>query len=215
MRKEIGITIHKKACLFLLVSNRIFGSINNTFLVFDKFPEREKDVSYLTNLPGASERLRIFSADLRKPDSFDRAIEGCVGVFHVAHPMDVLDKETEEQITRKAMNGTLGILRSCLKAKTVKRVVYTSSTSTLMFGGEGLDIVDEKIWSDLDRLRGFNSLFGIYSITKTLTEKAVLEFAEQNGLDIVTVIPPWVTGPFLCSKLPGSVRTTMAMIFGI
>ncbi|KAI9088264.1 hypothetical protein K1719_029985 [Acacia pycnantha] len=42
-----------------------------------------------------------------------------------------------------------------------------------------------------------HSLFGPYGISKTLTEKAVLEFGEQNGLDVVTVIPPLVVGPFI------------------
>ncbi|CAH2056700.1 unnamed protein product, partial [Thlaspi arvense] len=71
-----------------------------------------KDLSYLTSLPGASERLQIFDADLARPESFRSAVEGCIGVFHV-------------------------------------------------FGGS-------------------------YRISKTLTEKAALEFAEKNGLDLVS-----------------------------
>ena len=46
-------------------------------------PEHKKDVSFLTTLPGASQKLKIFDADLNKPESFIPAIEGCTGVFHV------------------------------------------------------------------------------------------------------------------------------------
>ena len=52
-------------------------------------------------------------------------------------------------------------------------------------------------------------------ITKcTCTEKAVLEFGEKNGLDVVTLIPSFIVGPFICPKLPGSVRLSLAMVFG-
>ncbi|KAL3517014.1 hypothetical protein ACH5RR_023916 [Cinchona calisaya] len=44
---------------------------------------------YFTELSGASERLTIFEADLDKPDSFDAAIQGCTGVFHVAYPIAI------------------------------------------------------------------------------------------------------------------------------
>ncbi|KAJ4727124.1 Dihydroflavonol-4-reductase [Melia azedarach] len=46
--------------------------------------EHKRDVSFLTNLPVASERLEISYADLNDPESFDPAIAGCTGVFHVA-----------------------------------------------------------------------------------------------------------------------------------
>ncbi|KAI5647364.1 hypothetical protein M9H77_33369 [Catharanthus roseus] len=174
-----------------------------------------RDVSFLTNQPGASERLRIFNADLDKPDSFDAAIEGCIGVFHVAHPIDLEGKESEEEKTKKAINGTLGILQACLKAKTVKRVIYTSSASTAMpDDNAGIDIVDESTWTNTASLRGKNSFGVVYAITKTLTEKTCLEFGEKHGLDIVTVLPTWIHGPFISPNVPGSVRASMVMIFG-
>ena len=179
-------------------------------------PDRRKNINYLTELPGASERLQIFNADLDKPDSFDAAIEGCIGVFHVAHPIDFEGKDTEETKIKKAVSGIIGILQACLNSKTVKRVVYTSSASTVVFNDEGLNMVDESIWSDADHIR---RIFGgsgpaSYAITKTLTEKAALEFAEKNGLDLVSIIPTWIHGPFVCPFLPGSVRSSMAMIIG-
>ncbi|CAI9781584.1 unnamed protein product [Fraxinus pennsylvanica] len=177
--------------------------------------DSKKNTSYLTSLPGAAKSLRIFQADLDKPDSFNSAIKGCIGVFHVAHPIDLTDKETAEMKINKSISGTLGILQACLDSKTVKRVVYTSSASTVMTHNKDLDVVDENLWTDVDYLRPLISHFGAsYAIAKTLTERAALEFAEKHSLDLVTVIPTWIHGPFICSRLPGSVSSSLSMIIG-
>ncbi|GMP42973.1 hypothetical protein CsSME_00012525 [Camellia sinensis var. sinensis] len=152
-------------------------------------PDSKKDLSHLTNLPGASEKLQIFNADLALLESFDEAIQGCIGVFHVAYPIDFEGKEPEEVETQRAINATLGILKACLKSNTVKRVVYTSSASTIILDGKGLDVLDERHWSDIDFVRSLNCYGASYMISKTLTEKAALEFAEKHALDLVTVIP--------------------------
>lgn len=66
------------------------------FLLFI-LAEFKEDTSHLKALPGAPERLQIFDADLSKPDSFDAAMNGCVGVFHVAHPI-IFDAEDPENM---------------------------------------------------------------------------------------------------------------------
>ncbi|KAJ4838821.1 hypothetical protein Tsubulata_049169 [Turnera subulata] len=176
-------------------------------------PDRRRDVSFLTSLPGASQKLKIFEADLSNPESFEDAIKGCVGVFHVATPVDFVNKEPEPVVIKRAIEGTLGILRACLNSKTVKRVVYTSSAAAVVLNQTGTDIMDESYWTDVDYAKslGFG---GSYFISKTLTERKALEFAEEHGLDLVTLIPTFIVGPFICSKLPGSVRTSLAMVLG-
>lgn len=154
------------------------------------------------------------NADLSDPDSFDAAVEGCSGVLHVATPVDFEGREPEEVVTKRSINGTIGILKACLKTKTVKRVVYTSSASAVQLNGNDSDIMDETYWSDVDFIRKSIPMMGSYMISKTLTEKAALEFAEEHGLDLVTLIPPFIVGPFICPKFPGSVRTMLAMVLG-
>ncbi|XP_022867439.1 vestitone reductase-like [Olea europaea var. sylvestris] len=189
-------------------------SVNTT--VRSSPQDSKEKTSYLTSLPGASERLRIFQADLDKPGSFDSAIKGCIGVFHVAHPIDLTEKETAEMKINKSISGTLGILQACLDSKTVKRVVYTSSAATVVDHNKDLDVVDENLWTDVDYVRrSIDNNFAVSYITaKTLTERAALEFAEKHSLDLVTVIPTWIHGPFICSRLPGSVSSSLAMIIG-
>lgn len=137
-------------------------------------------------------------------------------MFHVATPVDFQDKEPEEVVTKRSIDGALGILKACLNSKTVKRVVYTSSASAVQLGKEeDVEQLDESSWSDIDYIKAVKPYGGSYMISKTLTERAVLEFSEKYGLDVVTVIPSFVVGPFICPKLPGSVQTTLSMAFGM
>ncbi|KAK7343182.1 hypothetical protein VNO80_26145 [Phaseolus coccineus] len=186
-------------------------SVNTT--VRHNSVEHRKDVSFLNSLPGASQRHQILSADLNNPEIFGAAIEGCSGVFHVATPVDFELRESEEVVTKRSIDGALGILKACLNSKTVKRVVYTSSASAVIFNGKE-EMMDECYWSDVDYLRASKTFGWSYAVSKTLTEKTVLEFGEQNELDVVTLIPTFVFGPFICSKLPSSVYATLNFAFG-
>jgi bifunctional dihydroflavonol 4-reductase/flavanone 4-reductase len=60
--------------------------------------ENLKKVSPLLELPGAKSKLSIWKADLGEEGSFDEAIKGCTGVFHVATPMDFESKDPEVPI---------------------------------------------------------------------------------------------------------------------
>ncbi|XP_022757088.1 vestitone reductase-like [Durio zibethinus] len=177
-------------------------------------PGNKRDLSFLTCLPGADEKLKIFTADLSSPESFDEAIEGCKGVLHVAAPMDFQDNEPEAVVTQRSIDEALGILKTCLRSKTVKRVVFTSSVSALYFNNKNVDRMDESYWTDVDYVRELKSFVSSYAISKTLTKKPVVELAAEHGLDLVTVIPPMVLGPFICPKMQGSVRAALSPILG-
>ena len=182
--------------------------------IFTCETESKKDISYLTKLPGASEKLQIFKADLNDPQSTDPAIEGCIGVFHLAHPVDFEDREPPETMTKRLVEGTFGILKGCLKSKTVKRVVYTSSTAAVVYNDKDEEMMNENSWSDVKVIRSISPLGWSYAISKTVTERTAIEFAEQHGLDMVTLNPSFVVGPFICPNLPGSVDFVLAMILG-
>jgi nucleoside-diphosphate-sugar epimerase len=127
-------------------------------------------------------------------------------------------KSLKKIVTKRAIDGALGILQACLNSKTVKQVVYTSNSSAIVFNGDHeVDEMDESFWSDIDFLKAPNPTghSGSYMISKTLTERDTLEFAEKHGLDVVTLIPSFVVGPFICPKFPNSVRTILAMVLGM
>lgn len=96
----------------------------------------------------------------------------------------------------------------------MRRVVYTSSASAVVFNSDGSEMMDENFWSDEDLIRKYDIDGRCYFLSKTLTEKAAIQFAERNGLHLVTLIPSFVVGPFICPKIPGSVRNMLSLVLG-
>ncbi|GAA0142178.1 dehydratase [Lithospermum erythrorhizon] len=179
------------------------------------YNNRFEFIGEMTKLPGASDRLQIFHADLDEPQSFNAAIEGCIGVFHAAHPLDFQDEESEEvKLIKRTANGLLGILQSCLDSKTVRRVVLTSSTSAIVWNSENLNEMDENTWTDVDFVRRSKLYGSSYIITNTLIKKAASEFAEKHALALVSVVPSWIHGAFITPSCHVSVAVHMALLFG-
>ncbi|XP_042490904.1 dihydroflavonol 4-reductase-like isoform X2 [Macadamia integrifolia] len=173
-----------------------------------------KKVKHLLDLPHAETRLKLWKADLVDEGSFDGPIQGCTGVFHVATPMDFESKDPENEVIKPAVDGMLNIMRSCLKAKTVRRVVFTSSAGTVNVQERQMPKYDENSWSDLEFVRAKKMTGWMYFVSKTLSEKAAWEFAEKNNMDLITIIPTLVVGPFIMPSMPPSLITALAPITG-
>uniref|UniRef100_A0A166IGF3 NAD-dependent epimerase/dehydratase domain-containing protein n=1 Tax=Daucus carota subsp. sativus TaxID=79200 RepID=A0A166IGF3_DAUCS len=178
---------------------------------------------HLLALDGAKERLHLFEANLLEEGSFDPAVDGCDCVFHTASPVNlsssipqvfffyslhfrvlVTYKRTfdlrvlisftqfQAELVEPAVKGTLNVLQSCTKFPSIKRVVITSSTASIMITGKPLkpDTVMDETW--------FSSpVLSLLSPFKTLAEQAALKFAEEHGIDLVTLHPGFVLGPLL------------------
>ncbi|XP_022140338.1 tetraketide alpha-pyrone reductase 1-like [Momordica charantia] len=175
-------------------------------------PGNVKKVEHLWRLEGAKERLRLVRADLMQPGSFDDAVMGCHGVFHTASP--VLDAtHSKEETLEPAIEGTLNVLRSCKKNPSLRRVVLTSSSSTVR-GREGCDPkipLDESTWSPVEH---FERLKLWYPLAKTLAEKAAWEFCNENGIDLVTVLPSLIIGPSLSPNLSQTATCVLGLLKG-
>ncbi|KAJ9158827.1 hypothetical protein P3X46_024373 [Hevea brasiliensis] len=160
-------------------------------------PKDPKKTEHLLALDGAKERLHLFKANLVEEGSFDGIIDGCGGVFHTASPVILSTSNPEADLLEPAVKGTLNVLKSCAKVPSIKRVVITSSMTTVMFNGKPLSpdvVVDETWFSD----RAFCQEKKIwYAVSKTLAEDVAWKFAKENGIDLVTLHPGWVIGPFL------------------
>ncbi|KAH8935325.1 hypothetical protein BDL97_17G022500 [Sphagnum fallax] len=156
-------------------------------------PEKSK---HLLQLPGASDHLKLVSADLLEQGSFDQAVEGCDGVFHTASPAfekNVTDPQA--QLIDPAVKGTLNVLASCVKART-KKVVLTSSVAAVAYTPKrkSTSVVDESWWSDSDYCQEAKAL---YVVSKTLAERAAWDFVKERNLDMVAINPSMVIGPVL------------------
>ncbi|EQC30730.1 hypothetical protein SDRG_11489 [Saprolegnia diclina VS20] len=160
-------------------------------------PTNAAKVAHLRALPGASDRLELFAADLLQPGAFDKAVEGCAGVFHTASPVQL--KASRDALVAPAVQGTLNVLTSCARVPSIRRVVLTSSVSAVYMhcGTKSPDhIFTEADWSPKDRLEA-NAMW--YPLSKTLAEEAAIDFVETQrpAFDLVAMCPAWIFGPML------------------
>uniref|UniRef100_A0A803MGZ2 NAD-dependent epimerase/dehydratase domain-containing protein n=1 Tax=Chenopodium quinoa TaxID=63459 RepID=A0A803MGZ2_CHEQI len=180
--------------------------------------------SYLKSKWDNEDRLKLFKADLQDEGSFDEAVDNCDGVFHVAASMEfnIKDQENIESYVQSniidpAIKGTLNLLRACKRSKSVKRVVLTSSISTITAknnDGNWIPVVDESCQVSFDRVWNTRASGWVYVLSKLSSEEAAFKFANENGLDLVSVITTTVAGPFLTSTVPSSVRVLLSPITG-
>lgn len=166
----------------------------------------EKETKHLEAMEGAKERLELFQIDLLDYGSIETAVNGSVGVFHLASPCIVEEvKNPQAQLLDPAVKGTMHVLQAAQKAK-VKRLVLTSSISAIIPSPNWPADVpkDENCWTDLDYCKE-NGIW--YPASKTLAEKATWDFAKETGLDVVVINPGTVMGPIL----PPANNASMAM----
>nr|UUY86287.1 dihydroflavonol 4-reductase 3 [Aglaonema commutatum] len=175
-------------------------------------PSNMLKVRHLLDLPDAAKRLTLWKADLVDEGSFDEPIQGCVGVFHVATPMDFESKDPENEVIKPTIEGMLSVLRSCAKTSSVRRVVFTSSAGTVCIQEGRMSLYDERSWSDVDFCRAKKMTGWMYFVSKTLAEKAAWEFAEKNSIDFISIIPTLVNGPFIMPTMPPSMLSALALI---
>ena len=159
---------------------------------------------YLMELPGAEERLALFSADMSTEVSFDDAVTGTDCVFIAclipvyagptgkpAREMD--DEQGYAEIITPTVDGCLNILRAAQRHGVTKAVICSSTSSTNPVPAVSMkNEVDH--WSD----EGEQCRAKKYtSATKTVMEKAAIEFARNNGMRLSIIMPAGMFGPVL------------------
>ncbi|GAB2219883.1 hypothetical protein Droror1_Dr00007522 [Drosera rotundifolia] len=106
----------------------------------------------------------------------------------------------------------LDIMRSCQKSKTVRRLVFTSSAGTVNVEAIQKPVYDEDCWSDLDFVQSTKMTGWMYFVSKTLAEKAAWQYAKENNIDFISIIPTLVVGPFITPSFPPSLITALSPI---
>jgi len=143
--------------------------------------------------------LEFCELDLMKDAGWDKAMEGCDYVLHVASPFVVKVPKDENELIKPAVEGTLRALNAAKKTG-VKRVVLTSSTVAMHGGQQGLIKLNQDSWTNLNAKN-----LTAYFKSKTLAEKSAWEFIKnQTGdakLELVVINPGPIYGPTLTGNL--------------
>lgn len=154
-------------------------------------------IQYITALPGARENFRAFQGDLLTPGAFDSALDGCSSAFHVASPYFMNSRDPQKELVDPALNGTRHFLESCVKIKSIKKVIVTSSVAAITDEGRKSHIFTEDDWNSKSSLKRLP-----YYYSKVLAEKFVWNFAEQHPeIKFVVINPFIVVGPSLVPSL--------------
>ncbi|KAK2149858.1 hypothetical protein LSH36_434g02048 [Paralvinella palmiformis] len=164
--------------------------------------ENKYKVSQICELyPQAKYPLQLVEADLLKADTWHEAVHGCTHVIHTASPVPLEAVKNENDVIVPAVEGTLAVLRACQDAKTVKRVILTSSTAAITGGIDtrnGDATFSEENWTDPLKTRL------PYVRSKTLAEKEAWKFISQlpkrSQFEMAVINPSVVMGPLLCAN---------------
>jgi anthocyanidin reductase len=179
-------------------------------------PDNKKKIPHLLALKEVGV-LEIFKADLTDEGSFDAPVAGCQFVFQVATPINLASQDPEKDMVKPAIEGVLNVMKACVQAQTVKRFIYTSSAAAITVNsleGTGI-VVDENNWSDVEFLTSTKPPTWGYPLSKTLAEKEVLKFAEENKFSVVTVIPVLMAGSkSLTPDVPSSIGLATSLMTG-
>jgi nucleoside-diphosphate-sugar epimerase len=188
----------------LVGSNIVKAALERGYAVHGTLRDRNapNKAPYLNALPGAAEKLTLFSAEMAEDGSFDAALTGTDCVFigclipvyagpsgMPAREMD--DEQGYAEIIMPTVNGCLNIMQSALR-QGVKNVVICSSTSSTnpMPAVPVKNEVDH--WSDENEQCQAKKYT---SATKTVMEKAATKFAADHDLRLSIILPTGMYGP--------------------
>ena len=141
-------------------------------------------------------RLSFVAADLDRDEGWDRAVEGCSLILHIASPVPRQAPKHPDEVIVPARDGTLRVLKAAAKAR-AKRVVMTSSIASVVYGHkrDGSETYDEDDWTVL------SSEVGAYEQSKTIAERAAWDYLnslrDDERFEFVTLNPGLVLGPLL------------------
>nr|GMD61900.1 putative anthocyanidin reductase [Ipomoea batatas] len=174
-------------------------------------------VGLLKGLPGAETNLKLFEADIYRPDEFVPALHGCQVVLHLATPLLHNQESSKYKNTSEAaVDGVKSIVDACIRSGTVKKLIYTASVmAAAPLSHEDVpsfkDSMDETCWTPSN----FPTPYPIdlnYVQSKTAAEKEVLSY-NGRGIQVVSLACGLVGGrETLQSVIPQSVGMIVSQV---
>ena len=161
------------------------------------------------NDAGLRGTVELFEADLFSSGSYDDAFAGCAAVIHTAAPLGY-NRETPQETYDGCFTQTRAIIESTLKARTVKRFVFTSSFAAVTHPCANGYVFTEKDWAD-DDVASYGGAWsednipnnrGIaYKMAKCGSERMLYETAKEVGtFEAMGIMPAYVIGPVMCAN---------------
>jgi 3beta-hydroxy-delta5-steroid dehydrogenase/steroid delta-isomerase len=135
-------------------------------------------------------RAELVLGDLRNAAEVRAAVVGAGSVFHTAsliHLAGVARRRVRRQVFAVNVTGTRHVIEAC-RAEGVPRLVYTSSNNV------GLDRAADVTDGD-ERAPYARRFVDLYSETKSLAEREVLDAGKQAGLYTCALRPGGIWGP--------------------
>ncbi|KAK9324377.1 hypothetical protein V1517DRAFT_336838 [Lipomyces orientalis] len=148
-------------------------------------------------------------------DSLDHVMDGVSGVIHGSACNTDFSPDPNVVIPG-VVKGTLNILETALKHKSVTRVVLTSSSAACLFPKPGVDGIEitQETWNDesLGQAWGETIIpetdrpFAVYAASKTESERKAWEWMKEHqpGFVFNTVLPNTNWGRVLLPQTGGS-----------
>ena len=137
--------------------------------------------------------IDIVEANLFDQESLDRACDGCDGVFQLAAIYEFFSDAESSIIEKTGTDGAHNLLKAAAKAN-ISRVVLTSSIVAIGPTEKGTQPATEECWNTDCQVPYFRQ--------KTYGERLAREVAGKIGIDLVTVCPGVVLGPFFQKSTP-------------
>lgn len=169
-------------------------SVNGTL----RSKSREEEVrSSLKKANLSDANLNLYECDLMSDDGWEKAIDGCDYVLHIASPFINGLPDHEDDLIKPALTGTQRILKLSATNPQIKKIIITSSFAAVGDTFNGQTVFNESDWSDPN-----NNKISAYNKSKTLAEKSAWDFMESNPSFKLTVINPvGVIGPMLSDDI--------------
>ena len=170
-----------------------------------------RDIKNAEKTAGLSDLgIDIVEADLFDQASLDRACDGCDSVFQLAAIYEFFGNTDQSIFEKTGTGGASNLLKAAAKAN-IKRVVLTSSIVAVGPTERGMPPATEEHWN--------TDLQVPYFREKTDGERFARKVAGQIGIDLVTVCPGVVLGPYFQKSTPSidniEAIAKGALLFGV
>jgi len=189
-------------CAVELLKNGYFvlGSVRS-------LSKKEKVIEAIKKEIDPTDNLEFCVLNLLEDTGWDKAMEGCEFVLHVASPFINIEPKDESEFIKPAVEGTMRALKSAKKAG-VKRVVLTSSIVAMLKDADESININYNSWTNVSAKN-----VSAYARSKTLAEKSAWDFIKNQNdekiMELSVINPGPVFGPTISGNMQGA---SMGMI---